>query len=65
MISRGHDKKGQRKLIKEIEGAGWYQIRQNGSHKQFKHPDKPGKVTVPSHITKNIELSVRRQAGLR
>lgn len=65
MTSRGHDKKGQKKLIKEIEDTGWYQVGQNGSHKQFKHLNRPGKITIPRYITKNIELSVRRQAGLR
>lgn len=50
-------------IIKTIEADGWYLIRDNG-HKQFKHPFKKGKVTIPHRITKNIELSVLKQAGI-
>lgn len=52
-------------LIKIIEADGWYLVRQTGGHCQFKHPTKPGLVTVPYKIKKNIELSVMRQAGIR
>lgn len=65
MSNKGHSKEYRSQLIKEIKQDGWVEIRQKGSHVQFKHPEKPGKVTVPFHITKNIELSVKRQAGLR
>lgn len=54
-----------KELIKIIEADGWYPVRQTGGHRQFKHPTKPGLVTVPYRIKKNIELSVMRQAGLR
>jgi predicted RNA binding protein YcfA (HicA-like mRNA interferase family) len=36
-------------MIKLIERDGWRQVRQKGSHRQFEHPMKPGKVTVPGH----------------
>ena len=52
-------------LIKIVEKDGWVKIRQKGSHLQFKHPNKPGKVTIPHEITRNIELTVHRQAGLK
>lgn len=52
-------------LIRQLEEDGWKKIAQRGSHSQYKHPTKKGKVTVPYEITKNIELSVQRQAGLR
>ena len=52
-------------LIKLITDDGWYYVRQTGGHCQFKHPTKPGLVTVPFKIKKNIELSIQRQAGLR
>ncbi len=32
--------------IRLIEQDGWHQVAQSGSHRQFKHPDKPGRVTV-------------------
>lgn len=54
-----------KELIKIIEQDGWFLARQTGGHRQFKHPIKPGIVTVPYRITKNIELSVMRQAGIR
>lgn len=64
--SRGHSKKERKELIKMIELDGWYQLKgKSTSHLQFKHPVKRGKVTIPPYITKNIELSVLRQAGLR
>lgn len=30
-----------------IESDGWVHVRTRGSHRQFKHPSKPGLVTVP------------------
>lgn len=54
-----------RDLIKLIERDGWYLVRQKGTHKHFKHPRKVGLVTIPHKVTKNIEMSVKRQAGLR
>jgi len=35
-----------REIIKIIEKDGWYKVAQKGSHKQYKHPVKPGRVTV-------------------
>ena len=56
---------GRKELIKLIEADGWYLARVSGGHWQYKHPTKQGLVTIPMKISKNIELSVRRQAGLR
>jgi len=36
-----------RDVIRKIEQDGWYLIRTRGSHRQYKHPEKSGKVTVP------------------
>ncbi|WP_212942600.1 type II toxin-antitoxin system HicA family toxin [Paenibacillus antibioticophila] len=36
-----------RELVKLIEAAGGYFVRATGDHYQFKHPTKPGKVTIP------------------
>lgn len=52
------------KLLKE---DGWYQVKQKGSHHQYKHPTKPGKVTIPEHagdIHMDTVKSILRQAGL-
>jgi predicted RNA binding protein YcfA (HicA-like mRNA interferase family) len=46
---------------------GWYVVAQKGSHRQYKHPTKPGKVTIPIHrgdINKNTAKTILRQAGL-
>jgi len=36
-----------RDIISALKADGWKQIAQKGSHIQFKHPTKPGRVTVP------------------
>lgn len=55
-------------VIKLIEADGWFEVAQKGSHKQFKHPRKPGKATVP-HPKKDLPLStlrsIERQTGTR
>lgn len=47
---------------------GWEFYSQKGSHRQYKHPTKPGKVTIPFHKGKEInpmtEKSIRKQAGI-
>lgn len=58
-----------RDLIKLIKKDGWYLDTQNGSHRQFKHPSKPGKVTISGHkesddVAPKTETSILRQAGL-
>ena len=58
-----------RELIKLIEDDGWYHIKTEGSHRQFKHPTKVGKVTVPGKMGKDVPKgtrnSVLKQAGLK
>lgn len=55
-------------LIKRLEGDGWYLVRIKGSHHHFKHPEKPGLVTVP-HSKKDLPVgtwkSVPKDAGLK
>ena len=36
--------------IRLIELDGWFLIRTRGSHRQYKHPHKPGQVTMPADI---------------
>jgi len=58
-----------RDVIKLIQSDGWVQVRIRGSHRQFKHPTKPGKVTVagaPSDDLRPKTLNtILLQAGLR
>lgn len=57
-----------REIISILEADGWFEVNQVGSHKQFKHPTKKGKVTV-KHPDKNINIndlkSIERQSGLK
>lgn len=57
-----------RNVIKALEADGWFEVAQVGSHKQFKHPTKAGRVTVPTP-KKDIPLgtlrSIEKQSGLK
>jgi predicted RNA binding protein YcfA (HicA-like mRNA interferase family) len=46
-------------VIKAIEADGWVEAAHRGSHKQFTHPTKPGRVTVP-HPKKDIPIGTLR-----
>ena len=58
-----------KEIIALLEGDGWYLVAFEGSHRQYKHPSKPGRVTVagkPSHdLSPGTLKSILRQAGLR
>ena len=54
-------------MIKIVRADGWYPISQRGSHQQFKHPMKTGRVTIPVNgkdLDRKTEKSILRQAGL-
>ena len=54
-------------LIREMKAAGWTLDRVRGSHFIFRHPDRPGHVTVPhpkEDLGKGLVLAIRKQAGL-
>lgn len=56
-----------REIIKLIEEEGWFLKRVNGSHHHFRHPDKPGTVTVPNpkkDLPNPTVKSIFKQAGL-
>lgn len=56
-----------REIQKILHKDGWELVGISGSHHQYKHPTKPGKVTVPNHrgdIPSNILKSIFKQAGL-
>lgn len=56
-----------RDVIKALEADGWVEVAQRGSHKQFKHPEKAGRVTVP-HPKRDLPIgtlrSIEKQSGL-
>ena len=58
-----------RDAIKLVEADGWRMVAQVGSHRQYKHPTKPGKVTIAGHPSMDLApktlKSILDQAGLR
>jgi len=52
-----------------LKDDGWTLVVTEGSHRQFKHPTKPGRVTVSGQLgddmPKGTFASVKRQAGLK
>jgi predicted RNA binding protein YcfA (HicA-like mRNA interferase family) len=58
-----------RDVIKLIEADGWFFIGQEGSHRQYKHPVKKGRVTISGHsgedMPKGTMNNVLKQAGLK
>jgi predicted RNA binding protein YcfA (HicA-like mRNA interferase family) len=57
-----------RDLIRLIEADGWYRVSTVGSHRQYKHSEKPGRVTVAGHPNDDVHpktlTSILRQAQL-
>jgi predicted RNA binding protein YcfA (HicA-like mRNA interferase family) len=55
-------------IIKALEADGWELARQKGSHCQFRHPAKPGTVTVPhpeADMAVGTIKSIERQSGVK
>ena len=43
-----------KELITLLHEAGWHCVRQKGSHRQYRHPSKPGTVTVAGKLSIEI-----------
>jgi len=58
-----------REVIRHLNREGWVLVGTEGSHHQFKHATKPGRVTVSGSLgddmPKGTLASVKRQAGLK
>lgn len=58
-----------RDVIKRLDQDGWVLVETRGGHRQFKHPVKPGRVTVAGHPSKDVAPgtlnSIWKQAGLQ
>ena len=56
-------------VLRLIQQDGWFLVAQKGSHRQFKHPTKAGRVTVPGKPDDDLALGTRnsilKQAGLK
>jgi predicted RNA binding protein YcfA (HicA-like mRNA interferase family) len=58
-----------REVLARIEADGWLLVRTRGSHRQYKHPSKPGTVTVAGKLSADVPpgtlASILKQARLR
>lgn len=56
-----------RELIRHLEQDGWVLVAQRGSHRQYRHPTKVGKVTVAGKPSTDVPVgtlgNIYRQAG--
>ena len=54
-------------VIRRLLEDGWYLAATRGSHRQYKHPSKPGRVTVPGKASDDLAPgtlgSIYKQAG--
>jgi len=57
-----------KEVIRILKKDGWFEVARKGSHVQFKHATKPGRVTVP-HPKSDVPIgtlkSIEKQAGLK
>lgn len=57
------------KILGDLKKDGWIMVSQAGSHRQFKHPVKKGKVTVNGHESDDVWgvllRSIESQSGLK
>ena len=58
-----------KEMLRLIERDGWYQVAMRGSHRQFVHAEKPGRVTVAGKQSDDLSPamtnSILKQAGLK
>ena len=59
-----------REMEKKIMKDGWYLVNVEGSHHQYEHPTKQGKVTIafhskPKDLKTRVVKSILKQAGLQ
>ena len=58
-----------REVIKRLVADGWRLIRTRGSHRQFKHEDRPGLVTIAGNPADDLAPgtlgSILKQAGMK
>jgi predicted RNA binding protein YcfA (HicA-like mRNA interferase family) len=58
-----------RDAVKLVEEDGWYQVAMRGSHRQYRHASKPGRVTIAGKPSDDLAPgtwnSILKQAGLK
>ena len=57
-----------REVEKMLLADGWYEVKIVGSHHQYKHPTKKGKITITEHGGKDVDMNIvkkiKKQAGI-
>lgn len=55
-------------IVRRLIEDGWVEAKGRGSHRNFRHPTKPGKVTVPFHGNRDLPIGtirgIERLSGL-
>jgi len=58
-----------REIMETLRRDGWFEVARRGSHRQLKHPVKPGRVTLPGKPADDLAPgtwnSILKQAGLK
>jgi predicted RNA binding protein YcfA (HicA-like mRNA interferase family) len=58
-----------REVVRMLEKAGWRELRSKGSHRHFRHPDRPLIVTVPGNDSKELAPgtlnAILKKAGIK
>lgn len=58
-----------RDVLRLLEQDGWFLVATRGSHRQYKHPAKPGRVTIAGKSGHDVApgtlSSILKQAGLK
>jgi len=58
-----------REIRRVIRDDGWYIVRQQGSHEQYRHPEKRTRITIAGHDSKDVPKGtlsqILRQAQIR
>ena len=58
-----------RRVLQLLKQNGWKEVARSGSHRQVKHVQKPGRVTVPGKLSDELAPgtlnSILKQAGLK
>jgi predicted RNA binding protein YcfA (HicA-like mRNA interferase family) len=56
-------------ILRQLHDDGWYLVATRGSHRQYKHRAKPGRVTVPGKPSDDLSPgtlnSILKQSGLK
>jgi predicted RNA binding protein YcfA (HicA-like mRNA interferase family) len=54
-----------REAIRIIEDDGWFLVATRGSHRQYRHFLKPGRVTIAGKLSDDLAPGILKQAGLK